>query len=82
MFADHICAPYRTPEVAVEVQVEPEGLTLTSDQAGSVGMILNEAVCNAFKHAFLLADFEQQLRQALPCLHRPDFQHRYIPTNR
>jgi two-component sensor histidine kinase len=51
-FADHICAPYRTPDVAVDVNVEPGDLTLSSDVAGPLGMILNEAVCNSFKHAF------------------------------
>src|SRR5262249_6724905 len=51
-FMDHVSAPYRTAAVKVEVRVAPADLALPSEQAGPLGMILNEAVCNSYKHAF------------------------------
>ncbi|NEX91954.1 PAS domain-containing sensor histidine kinase [Caulobacter sp. 17J65-9] len=52
VFVDDVCRPYRTEQVAVDVDVEPADLTLAPDQAAPFGMLLNEAVCNAYKHAF------------------------------
>jgi PAS domain S-box-containing protein len=50
-FLDAVSRPYATDGVSFELAVAPE-LTLTSDQAGPVGMLVNEAVCNSMKHAF------------------------------
>jgi PAS domain S-box-containing protein len=51
-FIDEVCRPYASEAVKVETAVDPAGLTLTSEQAGPVGMVVNEAVSNSYKHAF------------------------------
>lgn len=51
-FLDEVCRPYLSPNVRVETEVDPPDLALTSDQAGPIGMLVNEAVCNSCKHAF------------------------------
>lgn len=51
-FLEQVCQPYATEAVEVEVEVAPPDLTLPSDLAGPVGMLVNEAVCNSHKHAF------------------------------
>lgn len=50
-FVEAVCRPYASDGVSVDALVAPE-LTLASDQAGAVGMLVNEAVCNSKKHAF------------------------------
>jgi PAS domain S-box-containing protein len=50
-FFEAVCRPYASDGVSVETDVAPD-LTLTSEQAGPVGMLANEAVCNSQKHAF------------------------------
>jgi PAS domain S-box-containing protein len=44
--------PYMSDDVEVAVAVEPEDATLAPDHAGLIGMLVNEAVCNSYKHAF------------------------------
>lgn len=51
-FIEEVCRPYLSDTVCVEAAAQPPDLTLTSDQAGPVGMLVNEAVCNSWKHAF------------------------------
>jgi two-component sensor histidine kinase len=51
-FIEEVCRPYSSEEVKVEVAVTPANLSLGSDQAGPIGMLVNEAVCNSVKHAF------------------------------
>jgi PAS domain S-box-containing protein len=51
-FVEEICRPYASRTVDVHTVVAPPDLTLASDQAGPVGMLVNEAVCNSRKHAF------------------------------
>jgi len=51
-FVEDVCRPYTSGAVSVEAAVAPPDLTLDSDQAGPVGMLVNEAVCNSRKHAF------------------------------
>jgi two-component sensor histidine kinase len=51
-FLDLVCRPYRTATLTVEVQVQPNDLTLSSDLAAPLGLLVNEAVCNSYKHAF------------------------------
>ena len=51
-FLEEVCRPYLSDAVAVEASAQPPDLTLTSEQASSVGMLANEAVCNSWKHAF------------------------------
>jgi two-component sensor histidine kinase len=51
-FLEEVCCPYATGEVSVDAEVTPPDLTLTSELAGPVGMLVNEAVCNSHKHAF------------------------------
>jgi PAS domain S-box-containing protein len=50
-FFEAVCRPYASDEVSVETAVAPD-LTLSPEQAGPVGMLANEAVCNSQKHAF------------------------------
>jgi two-component sensor histidine kinase len=50
-FLEEVVGPYRTASVAVCV-FAPDGLTLDPDQAGPLGMLVNEAVNNSYKHAF------------------------------
>jgi PAS domain S-box-containing protein len=50
-FIQDVVRPYRTASVSVEVTA-PEDLTLSPDAAGPFGMLVNEAVCNSYKHAF------------------------------
>jgi PAS domain S-box-containing protein len=50
-FIEQVVQPYRSDQVEVVVSV-PEEATLAPDQAGPVGMLVNEAVCNSYKHAF------------------------------
>lgn len=50
-FIETISRPYASDGVSVEAAVAPD-LILTSEQAGPVGMLLNEAVANSKKHAF------------------------------
>lgn len=49
-FVEEVCGPYASDAVSVEVAVEPPDLTLTSEQAGPVGMLMNEAVRNSSEH--------------------------------
>src|SRR5262249_55525390 len=51
-FLEEVCGPYASSTVSVEAEVAPSDLALASEQAGSVGMLVNEAVCNSRKHAF------------------------------
>lgn len=51
-YAEDVCRPYRSERVRVLVSEEPRGLAISADQAAPFGMLLNEAVCNAYKHAF------------------------------
>jgi two-component sensor histidine kinase len=51
-FIEEVCRPYSSEEVKVEVAVAPDNLALGSEQAGPIGMLVNEAVCNSVKHAF------------------------------
>jgi two-component sensor histidine kinase len=51
-FLKEVCLPYAAGEVSVETKVAPPDLTLPSELAGPVGMLVNEAVCNCHKHAF------------------------------
>jgi PAS domain S-box-containing protein len=51
-FLEEVCRPYASDAVCVETAVDPTDLTLGSDQAGPVGMLVNEAVSNSYKHAF------------------------------
>jgi PAS domain S-box-containing protein len=64
-FIEDICRPYAAEPVTVETTVEPFFLTLTSQQAGPVGMLVNEAVCNSRKHAF--PDGVGRIRVSLRC---------------
>ena len=51
-FIEEIGRPYATRAVSVEVTVEPPGLALPSELAAPLGMLVNEAACNSWKHAF------------------------------
>lgn len=51
-FLEEVRRPYLSPNVRLETAVDPPDLALTSDQAGPIGMLMNEAVCNSCKHAF------------------------------
>jgi PAS domain S-box-containing protein len=51
MFMQEVVGPYKTDLIAVEVTA-PQKLTLSHEQAAPFGMLLNEAVCNSYKHAF------------------------------
>jgi two-component sensor histidine kinase len=51
-FVEEVCRPYASDTVIVETKVTPPDLSLASDQAGPVGMLVNEAVANCRKHAF------------------------------
>jgi two-component sensor histidine kinase len=51
-FVQAICRPYASDAVAVDIEVEPGDTALTPEQAAPLGMLVNEAVCNSFKHAF------------------------------
>lgn len=51
-FFDEVCRPYASEAVKIEAVVDPHDLTLTSEQAGPIGMLVNEAVSNSYKHAF------------------------------
>jgi PAS domain S-box-containing protein len=50
-FFEAVSRPYASDGVSVEAAVAPD-LTLASDQAAPVGMLVNEAVGNSQKHAF------------------------------
>jgi PAS domain S-box-containing protein len=50
-FFEAVSRPYASDGVSVDAAVAPD-LTLTSDQAAPVGMLVNEAVCNSQKHGF------------------------------
>lgn len=50
-FLEDVVGPYRTDAIAIAVSA-PEGLTLEPDEAGPLGMLVNEAVNNSFKYAF------------------------------
>jgi two-component sensor histidine kinase len=50
-FLEDVVTPYRTPSILVDVKAQ-ENLTLPPDAAGPFGMLVNEAVCNSYKHAF------------------------------
>jgi PAS domain S-box-containing protein len=50
-FIEQIIAPYRTPSIVIDAAI-PEDLILSHEQAAPVGMLINEAVCNSYKHAF------------------------------
>jgi PAS domain S-box-containing protein len=51
-FLEEVCLPYASGAVSVEAEVAPPDVTLASEQAGPVGMLVNEAVANSRKHAF------------------------------
>jgi PAS domain S-box-containing protein len=51
-FLQQAVQPYRYGDVEVAVTVAPEDATLAPDHAGPLGMLVNEAVCNSYKHAF------------------------------
>jgi PAS domain S-box-containing protein len=51
-FFDEVCRPYASNTVSVEAAIAPLDLTLASEQAGPIGLLVNEAVCNCRKHAF------------------------------
>ena len=51
-FIDTLCQPYRSPAVAIQVSVEPGDVLISTEQASHLGMLVNEAVCNSYKHAF------------------------------
>lgn len=51
-FIELVGRPYRTEKIVVETTVAPDDLTLSPDQAVPFGMLLNEAICNSYKHAF------------------------------
>lgn len=50
-FLQQAVQPYRSDTVEVALTV-PKGATLAPDQAGPLAMLVNEAVCNSYKHAF------------------------------
>ena len=50
-FLEAIIRPYEADGIGVELAAAPE-LTLASEQAAPVGMLVNEAVSNSTKHAF------------------------------
>jgi two-component sensor histidine kinase len=50
-FLDDVCRPYRTEAIRVEVTA-PAGLDLSSERATDCAVLVNEAVCNSYKHAF------------------------------
>jgi PAS domain S-box-containing protein len=50
-FLEDVVGPYRTASISVRVSA-PQGLTLEPDEAGPLGMLVNEAVNNSYKHAF------------------------------
>jgi PAS domain S-box-containing protein len=49
---DEVSLPYASDSVSVDVAVAPPDLTLTSEQAWPLSMLVNEAICNSYKHAF------------------------------
>lgn len=49
---EEVSRPYASDAVHVEATVAPPDLTLASEQAGPLGMLVNEAICNSYKHAF------------------------------
>jgi len=51
-FLDEVCRPYGSASMTIKVEIDPSDLSVSSDQASSVGMLVNEAVCNSWKHAF------------------------------
>lgn len=51
-FVAEVARPYVSGAVRVEAEVDPPDLTLDSEQAGPIGMLANEAICNSCKHAF------------------------------
>jgi two-component sensor histidine kinase len=51
LFVQEVVSPYRTDLIDVDVTT-PDHLTLSHEQAAPFGMLLNEAVCNCYKHAF------------------------------
>jgi PAS domain S-box-containing protein len=51
-FLQQALQPYSSDTVEVVVVVEPDDATLAPDHAGPLGMLVNEAVCNSYKHAF------------------------------
>lgn len=51
-FIQQAVDPYRSATVEIAVVVTPEGASLAPDHAGPLGMLINEAVCNSYKHAF------------------------------
>ena len=50
-FLSQICQPLRTERVGIELHADL-GLALTAKHAPTLGIVVNEAVCNAMKHAF------------------------------
>ena len=50
-FIEDVIGPYRTDTISINVSA-PEALTLGPDEAGPLGMLVNEAVNNSYKHAF------------------------------
>ncbi len=46
-------AAFRSPAKAIEIEVESDPLEVSLDLAGSLSLILNELLSNAFKHAYI-----------------------------
>lgn len=51
VFLSEVCEPLQTAKVRIELQSDA-GLKLSPSLAPTIGIIVNEAVCNALKHAF------------------------------
>ena len=50
-FLSDVCEPLQTAHIRIKIQTET-GLTVSSGVAPTLGIVVNEAVCNALKHAF------------------------------
>jgi two-component sensor histidine kinase/GAF domain-containing protein len=51
--AEGVGAAFRSPAKAIEIEVESDPLEISLDLAGSLSLILNELLSNAFKHAYI-----------------------------
>lgn len=50
-FLDDLCRPLQVPAVRIEVAAE-DGLEIGARAAPTLGIIVNEAICNALKHGY------------------------------